>query len=150
MDGSELLRPEEEYIGKRKSISMDKDEDNFRVYDENCTSEIQERVKKTYYEMHTNQTMEFVQKKVKKQDLPQNAIFHFCVKIQILNQNWKCLTNRIFLARKFKYLQPKAIRNLGVKIQTVKKIRHFEQIGHLWRENSNQLMVFLDGKMVEI
>ena len=65
MDGSELLRPEEEYIGKRKSISMDKDEDNFRVYDENCTSEIQERVKKTYYEMHTNQTMEFVQKKVK-------------------------------------------------------------------------------------
>jgi len=66
LDGSELLRPEEEYIGKRKSISMDKDEDNFRVYDENCTSEIQERVKKTYYEMHTNQTLEFVQKKMEK------------------------------------------------------------------------------------
>ena len=64
LDGSELLRPEDEYIGKRKSISMDKEEETFRVYDENCTSAIQERVKKTYYEMHTNQTVEFVQKKV--------------------------------------------------------------------------------------
>jgi len=66
LDGSELLRPEDEFIGKRKSISMDKEEETFRVYDENCTSAIQERVKKTYYEMHTNQTVEFVQKKMDK------------------------------------------------------------------------------------
>ena len=49
LDVSELLRPE----GKE-----------FRTYDVNSTDFIQERVRRTYYTMHTNQTVEFVEKRV--------------------------------------------------------------------------------------
>ena len=50
MDGSEIFRPE----GKE-----------FRVYDVDSTDFIQDRVKRTYYAMHTNQTVGFVEEKVK-------------------------------------------------------------------------------------
>merc|ERR1711936_590573 len=50
-DTSELLRPEEAL----------KDKDVFRDYSKDDI--IGERVKKTYFDMHTNQTVEFVKKK---------------------------------------------------------------------------------------
>ena len=102
---------------------MDKDEDNFRVYDENCTSEIQERVKKTYYEMHTNQTLEFVQKKVgKKRRL--KFFFLTAWREQFLTRKFKDLRKKatFILASKFKYLEKKLdtydkLNILGAKIQ---------------------------------
>merc|ERR1711935_766764 len=51
LDVSELLRPE----GKE-----------FRTYDVNSTDFIQERVRRTYYTMHTKQTVEFVEKRKEK------------------------------------------------------------------------------------
>ncbi len=55
LDVSELVRPE-------KKFAQDKLDAHYRVYDE--SNPLQERVKKTYYEMHTNQTVDFVKKKV--------------------------------------------------------------------------------------
>ena len=37
----------------------------FRTYDVNSTDFIQERVRRTYYTMHTKQTVEFVEKRVR-------------------------------------------------------------------------------------
>jgi len=51
LDSSELLRPEPNF----------KDKEAFRDYDKDDA--IGQRVKKTYYDMHTNQTVEFVRKK---------------------------------------------------------------------------------------
>jgi len=51
LDSSELLRPEPSFI----------DKEAFRDYDKDDA--IGQRVKKTYYDMHTNQTVEFVKKK---------------------------------------------------------------------------------------
>merc|ERR1711935_570046 len=51
LDVSELLRPE----GKE-----------FRTYDVDSTDFIQERVRRTYYTMHTKQTVEFVEKRKEK------------------------------------------------------------------------------------
>ena len=48
----------------RPEIPLDKQIDKFRTYDLNDTSEIQQRVKKTYYEMHTKQTVAYVQQRV--------------------------------------------------------------------------------------
>ena len=60
MDVSELVRPE-------KDIPLDKDSSKFRFYDSNETDDpVQTRVKKTYYEMHTNQTVELVKSKREK------------------------------------------------------------------------------------
>jgi len=52
LDPSEQLRPEPIYAGKLQS--------EFRNYDEDPEDPIKERVRKTYEEMHTNQTVEFV------------------------------------------------------------------------------------------
>jgi len=54
LDVSELLRPEEQL----------KEKESFRDY--NKDDEIGERVRRTYYEMHTNQTIEFVRAQHKK------------------------------------------------------------------------------------
>jgi len=51
LDGSEIFRPE----GK-----------DFRVYDVNSTDYIQDRVKRTYHSMHTNQTVAFGKEKREK------------------------------------------------------------------------------------
>jgi len=51
LDSSELLRPEPSFIAKEAFRDYDKDD------------AIGQRVKKTYYDMHTNQTVEFVKKK---------------------------------------------------------------------------------------
>jgi len=46
---------------------MDKESSEFRFYDTNDSDDpIQARVKKTYYDMHTNQTVEFVKRKHEK------------------------------------------------------------------------------------
>merc|ERR1712025_1014194 len=45
---------------------MDKESTQFRIYDSDDTDPIQMRVKKTYYDMHTNQTVEFVKGKHEK------------------------------------------------------------------------------------
>jgi inositol oxygenase len=52
LDPSEHLRPEPVYAGKLKN--------EFRNYEINPENLIQERVRKTYEEMHTHQTVEFV------------------------------------------------------------------------------------------
>lgn len=52
IDPSEKLRPEPVYSGKLKS--------EFRNYTIDPADEIKERVRKTYENMHTNQTVEFV------------------------------------------------------------------------------------------
>ncbi|XP_035742020.1 inositol oxygenase-like [Vespa mandarinia] len=57
IDPSEKLRPEPVYDGKLKS--------NFRNYIIDPTDEIKERVRKTYENMHTNQTVEFVRSRMK-------------------------------------------------------------------------------------
>ena len=54
LDVSELLRPEEQL----------KEKESFRDY--NKDDEVGERVRRTYYEMHTNQTIEFVRAQHKK------------------------------------------------------------------------------------
>ena len=56
LDGSEIFRPEGKEIQE------------FRVYDVNSTNYIQDRVKRTYYAMHTNQTVAFGQEKVQYQN----------------------------------------------------------------------------------
>jgi len=52
LDPSEQLRPEPVYAGKLQS--------EFRNYEEDSEDPIKERVRRTYEEMHTNQTVEFV------------------------------------------------------------------------------------------
>ncbi|CAD6230463.1 GSCOCG00006770001-RA-CDS [Cotesia congregata] len=52
LDPSEKLRPEAVYAGKL--------ENQFRNYSEDPTDPIKERVRTTYYNMHTNQTVDFV------------------------------------------------------------------------------------------
>ena len=51
-DPSEKLRPEEIYNGKMES--------QFRDYSEDSDDPIKERVRKTYLQMHTHQTVDFV------------------------------------------------------------------------------------------
>lgn len=57
-DPSELLRPEPVYSGKLQS--------EFRNFEEDTSDPIKERVRKTYYNMHTNQTVDFVRSRMKK------------------------------------------------------------------------------------
>lgn len=52
LDPSEHLRPEPVYAGKLKN--------EFRNYEINSEDPIKERVRRTYEQMHTNQTVEFV------------------------------------------------------------------------------------------
>ena len=49
----------------------------FRTYDVNSTDFIQERVRRTYYTMHTKQTVEFVEKKVRTYIIPTNTHQYF-------------------------------------------------------------------------
>lgn len=53
LDPSEKFRPEPVYAGKLQS--------DFRNFIEDPEDPIKERVRKTYENMHTNQTVEFVQ-----------------------------------------------------------------------------------------
>jgi len=55
IDPSELLRPEAKFAAKNL--------DAFRDYSVNPDDPIQERVRKTYLDMHTNQTVDFVKQK---------------------------------------------------------------------------------------
>lgn len=59
LDPSLIYRPEYDTVG----IAAKKDKTLFRNYDINENDEIQERVRKTYYKMHTFQTVEFVRQK---------------------------------------------------------------------------------------
>ncbi|XP_044580446.1 inositol oxygenase isoform X2 [Cotesia glomerata] len=56
LDPSEKLRPEAVYAGKLES--------QFRNYSEDPTDPIKERVQTTYYNMHTNQTVDFVRSRM--------------------------------------------------------------------------------------
>ena len=58
LDGSEILRPE--------AATIQDSEHQFRIYDENADDPIQARVRKTYYDMHSNQTVDFVRRKHQK------------------------------------------------------------------------------------
>ncbi|KOB68324.1 Myo-inositol oxygenase [Operophtera brumata] len=58
IDPSLLLRPEAKYD--------DKPIEAFRNYDIDVNDPVKERVRKTYYDMHTNQTVDFVQAKLDK------------------------------------------------------------------------------------
>ncbi|XP_012278232.1 inositol oxygenase isoform X2 [Orussus abietinus] len=56
LDPSTQLRPEEIFEGKLKT--------EFRNYSVDSSDPIKERVKKTYYNMHTNQTVQFVRSRM--------------------------------------------------------------------------------------
>merc|ERR1711953_1531548 len=58
LDGSDILRPE--------AATIQDSEHQFRIYDENADDPIQARVRKTYYDMHSNQTVDFVRRKHQK------------------------------------------------------------------------------------
>ena len=68
LDTSELLRPEQALKVKLPKFKISehflKDKEAFRDYDKE--DEIGQRVKRTYTEMHTNQTVEFVRGKHEK------------------------------------------------------------------------------------
>lgn len=53
LDPSDKYRPESVYAGKLQT--------GFRDYSEDPSNPVKERVRRTYYKMHANQTVEFVQ-----------------------------------------------------------------------------------------
>ncbi|CAK9819975.1 Inositol oxygenase [Anthophora plagiata] len=57
LDPSDKYRPEPVYAGKLES--------KFRDYTDDPTDPVKERVRKTYHKMHANQTVEFVQSRMK-------------------------------------------------------------------------------------
>merc|ERR1711936_809877 len=58
LDGSDILRPE--------ATIQESSDHQFRIYDENADDPIQARDRKTYYDMHSNQTVDFVRRKHQK------------------------------------------------------------------------------------
>merc|ERR1711981_501668 len=58
LDGSDILRPE--------ATIQESSDHQFRIYDENADDPIHARVRKTYYDMHSNQTVDFVRRKHQK------------------------------------------------------------------------------------
>lgn len=60
LDGSELLRPEDSPHGG----PIDKPVAKFRDYTIDLNDPLKERVRKTYHDMHSQMTVEFVEKQV--------------------------------------------------------------------------------------